>query len=88
MNFFTSIATEYKNWETFTTSRHNIDTIILGMETLEKSQDGKIGATVRYEFYYRENMELLQPAEYSPNLANVNICKNTGQVQQPSKPST
>ena len=41
MNFFTSIVTKYKNWETFTTSHHNIDAIILGMETLGKTQDGK-----------------------------------------------
>ena len=66
MNFFTSIAAEYKNWETFTTSPHNIDTIILGIETLEKPQDGKTGAAVRYEFYYWEIMELLQPGECEP----------------------
>ena len=69
MNFFTSIATEYKNWETFTTSHHNIDTIILGMETLEKTQDGKTGAAVKYGFYYKENMELLQSTANHPNLA-------------------
>ena len=80
MNFFISIAAKYKNSETFT-SYHNIDIIILGMETLGKTKDEKTSATVRYEFYYRENMELLQPTEYSPNLANVNLCRNTRQVQ-------
>ena len=36
------------------TSHHNIDTIILGMETPEKTQDGKTGAAVRYRFYYEK----------------------------------
>ena len=42
---------EYNYWETFTTSHHNIDTIILGMETLGKIQDGKTSAAVRYGIY-------------------------------------
>ena len=39
-----------------TTSHHNIDsdTIILGMETPGKTQDGKIGVAVRYRFYYEK----------------------------------
>ena len=32
----------------------NIDTIILGMETPAKTQDGKTGAAVRYKFYYEK----------------------------------
>ena len=76
MNIFYKYAAKYKVLRN--KSHHNIDTIILGMETPEKTQDGKTGATVRYEFYYREIMERLQPAEYSPNLANVNLCRNTG----------
>ena len=60
MNFFTTIAVEYKNRETFTAWHHSIGTIVLDMETPRKTQDGKTGATVRYEFYYWENMELLQ----------------------------
>ena len=35
-------------------SHHNIDTIILGMETPRKTQDGKTGATVKYRFYYEK----------------------------------
>ena len=69
MNFFTSIAVEYTNWETFTTSHHSIDTIILGMETPIKTQDGKSSAAVRYGFYYWENMELLQSIANHPALA-------------------
>ena len=54
MNFFTSMQQNINNWETFTTSHHNIDTVVLGMETLEKTQDGKTGAAVRYRFYYEK----------------------------------
>ena len=41
MNFFTSMQRNINNQETFTTSHHNIDTIILGIETPEKSKIGK-----------------------------------------------
>ena len=37
MNFFTNMQQNINNLETFTTSHHNIDTIILGMETPEKN---------------------------------------------------
>ena len=35
-------------------SQHNIDTIILGMETPRKTQDGKTNATDRHRFYYEK----------------------------------
>ena len=47
-------AVEYKIEKYITTSHHNIDTIILGMETPEKTQDGKTSAAVRYRFYYEK----------------------------------
>ena len=47
------VCTEILKWG-ITTSHQYIDTIILGMETLGKTQDGKTGATVRYTFYYEK----------------------------------
>ena len=47
-------AAEYKTEKQITTSHHNIYTIILGMETLGKTQDGKIGAEVKYRFYLKK----------------------------------
>ena len=47
-------AAEYKTEKLITTSHHNIDTIILGMETPRKTQDGKTNAAVRYRFYYEK----------------------------------
>ena len=47
MSFFTSNTTENKYWEIYNNNHINIDTVFLGMETLEKTQDGKTGAVVR-----------------------------------------
>ena len=40
-------AAEYKTEKQITTSDHNINTTILGMETPEKTQDGKTNAAVK-----------------------------------------
>ena len=53
MNIFYKYAAEYKVLRN-KSQHHNIGTIILGMETLGKTQDGKIGATVRDRFYYEK----------------------------------
>ena len=47
-------AAKYKTEKQITTSHHNIGTIILGMEILGKTQDGKTAAAVRYIFYYEK----------------------------------
>ena len=49
----------------------NIDTIILGMETPEKTQDGKTGAAVGYRFYYEKIWSVYNTAN-SPKLGEYN----------------
>ena len=68
---FTSMQQNIKYWEII----HNINTIILGMETLEKTQDGKTCAAIRYRFYYEKIWKFYNHCKFT----------QTWRIQYPTK---
>ena len=72
---------EYKILRNIHNITSHIDTIILGMETPKKTQDGKTVATVRYRFYYEKIWNFYNHCKFTQTRRMQYLAESLGKSQ-------